>query len=388
MKILHVCNRFYPGLGGVETHVLNLAKCAIKDGDQADVLCSDYVAVNSRQRFDKDMKQGRHQGVGFRRLRGFKLGKIDATTFMPGLPLYLIRHARDYDVIHVHSYGYFCSWGSILVCKLLGINVAFTPHYAQETVLPASIKKVFDALIGGWSFRMASKVIALTNKEKESIQQTFRVPEDRVVIIPNGIDFGEIVAKSEKGKEKIFGTYGIDAKKPSVIMVARLAKNKGHKFLLDAYLNLIKKQKCNLIIIGRDWGMEKDIRGFIAKNNLDDAHVLTNVGDEDKHQLIAYSDVLALPSVGGEAFGIVLLEAMSQGVPVVSSNVGGVSDIVVPGKNGYIVEPGDAKALAEGLLRVLQADDYQRLSKFSANYVNAYNWEDINRRIKEVYKHV
>lgn len=385
MKILYICNRFYPALGGVETHVLNLAKKFIEDGDSVDVVCSNMVSINSSERFGTVFSE--IEGIQVGRLRSFKIFGLDPATIMPYLPIFLIGNIRKYDIIHAHSYGYFSSWMPILICKLLNKKIIYTAHYADETVLPMIVKRIFDFLVAGWSFRMATSIIALTVIERKNIIKKFKVDPRRITIIPNGINLEEYSKKIFLEKERIavLTKYGIENRQVNIITVARIAKNKGHIYLLQAFKEI---SGCNLIMVGKDWGEKERLLDYIEKNNIKNVFFLENINDKEKNKLLKSADVFVLPSLGGEAFGIVLLEAMASGLPVVASNVGGISDLVQDGKNGFLVLPRNAIQLKKSIMSVLDNPDYILMQNYCREFTLKYDWKIIQNNIKKLYQEV
>lgn len=385
MKILHICNRFYPALGGVETHVFNISKKFVSNENSVDVICSDMITANSSKRFKN--KSGEIEKINFRRLRSFKILGLDPTTIIPYLPIFLVLNVRQYDVIHAHSYGYFTSWASILVCRLMNKKIIYTPHYADETMLPKMVKKIFDFLVAGWSFRMATRVIALTSAERDILIRKFKVKPENIVVIPNGINLNEYSEKSfsDREKEEVLSRNGIINKNKNIITVSRIAKNKGHIYLIRAFKKL---SDCNLIIIGKDWGEKEHLANYIRKEKISNVFFLENIDDIEKNNLLKSSDVFVLPSLGGEAFGIVLLEAMANGLPTIASDVGGIKDLIYEGKNGYLVESGNEQQIREKTNAILFSKDIKSMQEYCRDFVSRYDWEKVCEKINNLYHDV
>jgi glycosyltransferase involved in cell wall biosynthesis len=381
MKILQITNRFYPAVGGVETHVLNLSKQLVSRGHSVSVYCSDYVSINSLKKFGHDQIAGSINNIIFRRFFSLRFFKQDTMTFLPLLPFVLIKNIKNFDIIHVHSYGYFVGWMPIFIAKLFKKEIIYTPHYAKETVQLPIVKKAYDFLLGGWSFRWATRIIALTNIEKEEFINKFRVEPNRITVIPNGINVSESQVFEINTKE-IFNKYGINPNRKTIINIGRIAANKGQIFLLEAFS---KMNDFNLVIIGKDWGEQKNLEAFISLHAVSNVHILNNICDHEKNILLSLSDVFVLPSIGGEAFGIVLLEAMVNGIPVVASDIGGVRDLIDNGKNGFLVQPRNYESLILKINIVFSEFFKTETREYCINFAKKFDWKIITEKIEKVY---
>lgn len=386
MKILHVCNRFYPAIGGVEEHVLNLGRKEVLKANVFEVLCSDFIKVNTKEKFETSQLRGEIDGIQYKRLKGLRLFNSDPMTWIPALPFYLIKNVGKFDIVHAHSYGYFVSWVTILICTIKKVPVVYTPHYADETVQYAFVKKIYDALFAGWSFRMATRVIALTKTESNILIKKFRVQSDKIVIIPNGINLATSLSKpkSISQKKKFLATLGVKNENRNVVIVARIAKNKGHIYLLQAVEKIVN---VNLLIVGKDWGEKQNLIDYIQAHKMQNVYFLGNINDEQKSAILKISDVFALASIGGEAFGIVLLEAMAAGTPVVATSVGGVPDLVEDKKNGLLVPPKDSQMLSDAIVTLLEDDKLRsEISKNNLAKAQLYSWGFVSDEVNKVYK--
>jgi glycosyltransferase involved in cell wall biosynthesis len=275
----------------------------------------------------------------------------------------------------------------ILICKFFNKKVIYTPYYADETVLPIIVKKIFDFLIAGWSFRMATRIIVLTSTEKDILIRKFKIEPKNVSIIPSGIDMGEYGNDpwTEEKKTQSLSRNGINNKRRNIIVVARIARNKGHIYLIEAFEGI---PNCNLIIVGKDWGEKANLVKYIHEKNISNVYFLENIDNIEKNNLLKSSDVLVLPSLGGESFGIVLLEAMANGLPVVASNVGGVKDLIHEGLNGYLVEPRNVQQIKEKVDAILFDKNIESMKRYCRDFVSRYDWGKIYGKINDLYQDV
>lgn len=166
-------------------------------------------------------------------------------------------------------------------------------------------------------------------------------------IIPNGIANTAIVAALPR------------ANRPLILSVGALSAIKGQDVLVRA-LPTVRQELPNMLlqIAGKDWtggGYERSLRTIAQQSNLDST--VEFLGQrQDAAALMATADLVVIPS-RSESFGLVALEAMAQGKPVIASDTGGLKDIVIDGQTGLLVRPNDPTALADAILRILRDSD-------------------------------
>jgi glycosyltransferase involved in cell wall biosynthesis len=164
-------------------------------------------------------------------------------------------------------------------------------------------------------------------------------------VIRNGIDTARFAPPP--------GRDGADTKRPIIGTLARLDPRKGIRILLDAMQHLLPDYPDTLLLVGgAGEDQETLVRQALALGIADRVVFVGPV--QDPYDFYRRLDVFVLPSLD-EGFGLVLLEAMATGVPVIGTRVGGVPEILTHGVNGWLVEPGDPVALAAGI-RTLWAD--------------------------------
>ncbi|NOY74350.1 MAG: glycosyltransferase family 4 protein, partial [Kiritimatiellaeota bacterium] len=217
-----------------------------------------------------------------------------------------------------------------------------------------------------WSERAAGKradfLTVLSERERRSAASLSLAPESRIKVVPNGIDvagFAVDASSRMEARKKM----GLD-NEFVVVSVGRLSSEKGHLVLLDAFAKFAATagRGVRLVIVGDGPEMErlKRLAAELAHVDCDiSADEFGNVFfagySRDIRGFLASADLFVLPSLY-EGFGIVLLEAMAAGVPVVASKTGGVPEIVADGVNGLLVEPGDPDALSEAMERLVGDD--------------------------------
>jgi phosphatidylinositol alpha-mannosyltransferase len=200
-------------------------------------------------------------------------------------------------------------------------------------------------------------------------------------IIPNGIDlepFSDEVAPFEE--------Y-LDGKK-NILFVGRLEFRKGLNYLLNALL-LVKREMpdVRLIVVGPGTRLRKRYERWVNKTGLEKDVVFAGyVSNEDKARYYKTADIFCAPATSRESFGIVLLEAMATGKPVVATNIPGYASVVSDGEDGLLVPPQNYQELARALKTLLNDEALRKQmgEKGRAKSKN-FSWELVARRVMDYY---
>ena len=202
-------------------------------------------------------------------------------------------------------------------------------------------------------------------------------------IIPNGVDtkhFNPDVAPIEKF---------CDGKK-NILFVGRLEYRKGLNYLLKAYLQ-VKPQipDSRLIVVGPGTRLRKRYEKWIQRNRLEDVIFVGYASEEDKPRYFKTADIYCAPSTGHESQGIVLLEGMAVGTPIVASNIEGYASVVTHGEEGLLVPPRNEGELARALISLLE-DEPLRQEMGAKGRITAedYSWESVAQRVVDFYTKV
>ena len=225
-------------------------------------------------------------------------------------------------------------------------------------------------------FRMLQGRIAVSRPAYDFISRHF--PGD-YNIIPNGIQVDDFANARPFRHLKNDGMINL-------LFLSRLEKRKGLKYLLGAYSRLKWDwPNLRLLVVG---GGEPDADSLriISERNLKDVVFLGRVSDADKFRYYKTADIYCAPATGRESFGIVLLEAMAAGAPIVASGIEGYSSVVADGREGLLVPPKDDAALADAIARLLaDAGLRRRLSAAGMMGVQEYRWERVAWRVLNCY---
>ncbi len=173
-----------------------------------------------------------------------------------------------------------------------------------------------------------------------------------------------------------------------VVFIGRHDTRKGLPVLLRAWPEIRRRTGCRLRLIGTD-PLQYRLLATRMRIDEDGIDVLGVVSNEERSRELAAGKVFVSPALGGESFGMVLIEAFAQATPVVASNIPGFADVAVPDA-ARLVPPGDPHTLAEAVADVL-ADEPRRVEMGRAGRALAeerYAWPDVARRLEEIYERV
>ncbi len=265
--------------------------------------------------------------------------------FVPFLSLVLLRESRSVNVATFHAYG------------------GWSPAY-----------EFGSRTLGGYADRLHGR-IAVSAAARHFIDRFF--PGDYKVI-PNGVDVDRFqravpVARWQDGTRNI-------------LFVGRFEPRKGTLDMLKAYRVLRKTGcDCRLLLVGGG-PQEREARRYVATRRLLGVEFLGRVSDEEKAQLFRTADVYVSPATGRESFGIVLLEAMAAGAPIVASDIHGYKGVVRRGREALLVPPREPKDVAVAVARLLQDGALaERMSAAGVARAAEFSWERVTAKVDEYY---
>lgn len=293
------------------------------------------------------------------------------------LSIWLYPRIRDlldreaFDLIHLHEpFAGFTSLWTIKASETVNIGTFHTNgghkvyHVGGKRLAQPYLKKIHGR-------------IAVSETARKFIHGNF--PGD-YEIIPNGIqvdNFGPDIKPFEHLRDG----------KLNILFLGRLDKRKGLKYLLGAYSRLKWDwPDIRLIVVGPG-NPDMDSQHIIGERNLQDVMFVGGVSEEDKARYFRSADVYCSPATGKESFGIVLLEAMASGAPIVASRIDGYSDVIRDGHDGVLVPPKNEAALASTIERLLRDKALRaRLSCNGLDTVQEYRWDRVARRVMDHYR--
>jgi len=361
MRILQVVPWFSTGkaASGYVQAVYNVSRELVKRGHGVEVYTSNFL--DGKRKMENDSLV-----IGQIKVNYFNYIMRHYTFFLtPSMIPAVRKNLKEFDVIHIHDFRTFQNIIIHYYSRKYRVPYILQARGSLPRIMAwQRLKWVYDVLFGYRLLRDASKVIALTRVEAEQYRH-MGVPEEKITIIPNGIDLSEYAELSPKGSFK--KKFNIPEDKKIILYLGRIHKTKGIDFLVRAYAHLINEMNFKdavLVIVGPDGGFLGEVKSLVQSLGISRLVMFTGplYGNE---KLSAYvdSDVVVLPS-RYETFPNVVLEAYACSKPVVASNVEAIPDIVLHGKTGLLFQAGDVKGLANAIAYMLtHSEEAERMGR-------------------------
>jgi D-inositol-3-phosphate glycosyltransferase len=333
------------------------------------------------------------------------LPRIELTEYIPTFVKYIIEFTEkknlQYDVIHGHYWMSGIAGRDLKIAWNIPVIQMFHTLGLMKNRIAKAGESEGDYRVRGELevLRHADMVIAATPAELAQLQWLYEVKTDHVKVVPPGVDLGCFYPiPKDEAKEFI----EIPHEKRMLLFVGRIEPLKGIDTLLRAIACLrdkgvLNRQDICLSVIGGDATVSESqmshemVRLSKLRRELGLKDIVTFLGKRDQATLPYYysaADIVVVPS-HYESFGMVALEAMACGTPVVASQVGGLAYLVQDGETGFHVPDQDPGALSDRLLAILDDDElFERMSANAAEYAKGFSWQIVADQINHLYQEV
>ena len=372
MRIALVSPYSWTYQGGVNRHVESLAEEFLSRGHEARVLAPwdppDRISgwLHRGSAVDRPMPDylvplGRTVGIGAN-------GAVSNLSVFPEGATALRRELRSgrYDVVHVHEPAApVVGWDA---CSFRGAPVVGTFHAYSTKAFPNHVATLLGARR---KFNQLSARIAVSQAAAWTGKRWFG---GNYTIVPNGVDVASAPPGTKPAGEEL-----------RIAFLGRAEERKGLPILLSAFSALVEHVPSRLTVIGAD---ADEVARFLPDPAVGDKiDAVGRLSDGALWAELGRADVLCAPSLSGESFGMVLIEAFAAGTPVIASEIAGYSDVVSDGVDGVLVPPADPQRLAEELQR-LHYEPARRLAMGEAGREKAqrYAWPRVAGGVETVYE--
>lgn len=367
MKIGIVCPyNMFTYAGGVQEIVVNLQKQLTAKGhkvkiitprpiDHADEVSDDYIMVGRSTKLNTPFNT--MADIGFE---------------VSGDEIQAVLDAENFDLINYHE-----PWVPILSRQILtrsnAVNVGTFHAKIPESLLSKSIMNT----VGPYTKSILSYIHTFTAVSEAAADHLRTLTNEDISIVPNGINLKKFTGVKKRPNE---------SGKKNILYLGRLEKRKGVEYLISAFARLRQEHDdVNLIIAGN--GVKSDyLRRVVDQYEVPDVSFIGFVQEDDKAQLMADADLFCSPAIYGESFGIVLLEAMAVGTPVVAGNNSGYSSVMTGKGRLSLVTPQSTEDFAHKLeLMLYDAELREIWRKWAKQEVKKYDFSVIADKYEQVY---
>jgi glycosyltransferase involved in cell wall biosynthesis len=297
----------------------------------------------------------------------------------------LVRYLRQHRIDLVHTQLETVTVHGGIAAKIVGIPTVHTLHtFAYPNATAREIRRSEIAWFALRNFH--DKVIAVSAAVGNYAVSKGRVPLEKILVLYNGIDTRSFGRRNDIDRTVVRKALGIPAAAALVVTVAVLRREKGIQFLIEAWPDILESVPNAYYLIVGAGPYENQLKSLAATYNLTD-RVLFAGTRSDIPEILGSSDLFVLPTLD-DVLPTVLAEAMASGLPIVASRVGGVPEMIEPGKNGLLVAPANQTQLADACIRLLHTpDEALRLAQGGRDVAEArFNVRNQVQKLENIYQ--
>ena len=308
--------------------------------------------------------------------------------FVRGLQAFLEREGAGYDLVHSHY------WLSAAAAEQFKAGTK-VPHVATFHTLgevknrarPAEMEPALRLEVERTAVPAADAIVAFTAEEKDNLISIYGAHPDRIRVIPCGVDLGLF---RPLDREEARSELGLDDHTKVLLFAGRIQPFKGTDILVRATARLARTRDVRLLVLGGDASSADEVtrlRRLSAQLGIEERVAFCGIVEQDRMPVFySAADVCVVPSFH-ESFGLVAVEALACGTPVVASRVGGLATIVRDGETGCLVDEHSPEAFAQRLDPILSNEGLlHQMGRAAPSSVVQYSWPTVTRKVLEVYQ--
>ncbi|HEY8464131.1 MAG TPA: glycosyltransferase family 4 protein [Bacillota bacterium] len=387
MRVLILSWEFPPKVvGGIARHVADLSQALVKEGIEVYVITCGVQGAPETEVV---------AGVQVYRVAMNNPAAPDFLTWVLQLNLNLIEKANQlkqagirFDLVHSHD------WLAAYAGKNLKhswqvplVSTIHATEYGRNNGLHNQLQRYISD-VEWWLGYESWRVICCSQYMREELKRVFQIPDDKLRVIANGV-YPEEFNRTNLDPARIRDRY-CAADEKMLFYVGRVVREKGLGVLIEAMPRILEKDsKVKLVIAGKGPYLD-ELRHRAYQLGIYHRIYFTGfIPDNLRNALYQCADVAVFPSLY-EPFGIVALEGMAAGAPVVVTDTGGMSEIIQHGRNGLKAYTDNPVSLADNILWALQHPDHtqQMRAQALADIKDIYNWDRIARQTIKVYREI
>jgi len=303
------------------------------------------------------------------------------------------------DIVHTHA----AKSGALGRLAAINSNVPIIIHTFHGHVFHSyfgRLKSFIFILIERFLCNRSTKVIAISDLQKRDLVEKYKIcDKEKVAVIPLGFDLNIFVKNHLEKKEKFINEFNIQPDETTIGIIGRLTPVKNHKLFLDSIKHLLEitQKKVRIFIVG-DGEDRKAIEDYTKQLGIS----FVNEKDSSNKEIISFTswrkdidviyaglDIVCLTSLN-EGTPVSLIEAQASRIPVVTTNVGGIADIVIDQETGFILDEGNHEDIAIALKKLIE-DEVLRKQMGDNGFKNVYEKYSYIRLVSDIrnlYKHI
>jgi glycosyltransferase involved in cell wall biosynthesis len=378
-RLCIVTHTFLPHVGGIERVVYEQSKRLLQRNYEP-------IVITNRIQTPKNYVVDGINVECYESLNtGFRLGIPYSIPTVTSLETFL-KAVKSSKIVHAHGHPYLTSLIAAKLAKRYSKPFVLTQHntFIEYDSIFDNIERLNDLAVGKETLKEADKIIAVSNATKNYVLSLGAKPE-KVKVLHNGVDlvrFRPLAGKREEMRRKL----GISQNSIVVLTVRRLVYKNGIDTLIESANIAVKKNpKIVFLVVGKGPDLN-NVQMKINQLGIENNFRLTGfVKDEDLPFYYNAADFFVLPSKSGEGLPLVALEAMACGLPVIATNVGGISEILME-DYGKLVPPNQPELLAKAVLEFSNIDLSSRKKEIRAVMEEKYSWDKNVETLIEIYE--
>jgi glycogen(starch) synthase len=369
-------------IGGISRHVEGLSKAFTKMGHEIHIVTLDFPNAAPYEQRD-----------------GYHIHRVPVEIPSPNFHTWVLLFNNAFEkkigqILHrfgkpdiVHSHDWLTVPAGISAKHMLRTPMAMTFH-STEQMRAAGADSPESEMVRGlewWGAFESTYVITVSKFMKSHVTSTFGLPMDKVHMIYNAIDvsmFDQAVDRGEVRKK-----WGVGEDDKLVATVGRLTPQKGFDNLIRSFPKIMKEMpEARLMIIGGGY-MMNELEELTRRSSIEDRVVFTGfVSDRDLVAGMKAADLMVIPS-RFEPFGMVALEGMAAGVPLVVAGIEGLSEIVTKGVDGLYIDQSDIDDISQVVVKALSDGELmKRLAANAKKKIRRFGWDAIARKTMITYR--
>jgi len=378
-KLCVVTHTFLPHVGGIERVVYEQSKRLLQKQFALMVL-TNRIGTERQYSYDGIKVQCYDSlSIGFR--LGIPYPVLNVTSYKT-----FLESVKSSDLIHAHGHPYLSSFMAAKLAKKYSKPFVLTQHntFIKYGRFWDTVERLNDLVVGKTVLKETDKIIVVSNATRKYVLSLGADPA-KIKLLRNGVDLERFKPLTEV-KDAVREKLGISKNAVVVITVRRLVYKNGVDTLIDSAEMAIKKNPRLVFLVVGEGPDFAEVKAKIGQLEIGNNFRLTGfVSDEDLPLYYNAADFFVLPSKSGEGLPLVALEAMACGLPVVATNVGGISEIMTK-DYGKIVPPDNPAALAEAVLEFSRRELSVLKNGLRAMIAQKYSWDRNVEKLVEIYE--